>query len=146
MLGTLAAKKEVALAALDINSNVKEVDMICGAEELKRRLEVLLGRPEDAPLDMSELERQKQQAEKTARKEKVAIAAGKLFTSAFDLLGEIMPQQSDDKRLEQKKEAIQTHLQDCLEFDEQGRVELRLKLPSQSTLDDIATVLAKLAG
>jgi len=146
MLGTLAAKKEVALAALDINSNVKEVDMICGAEELKRRLEVLLGRPEDAPLDMSELERQKQQAEKAVRKEKVAIAAGKLFVSAFDLLGEIMPQQSDDKRLEQKKEAIQTHLQDCLEFDEQGRAELRLKLPSQSTLDNIATVLAKLAG
>ena len=146
MLGTLAAKKEVALAALDINSNVKEVDMICGAEELKRRLEVLLGRPEDAPLDMSELERQKQQAEKTARKEKVAAAAGKLFTSAFDLLGEIMPQQSDDKRLEEKKQAIQAHLQDCLEFDEQGRIELKLKLPSQSTLDNIATVLAKLAG
>ena len=146
MLGTLAAKKEVALAALDINSNVKEVDMICGAEELKRRLEVLLGRPEDAPLDMSELERQKQQAEKTARKEKVAIAAGKLFTSAFDLLGEIIPQQSDDKGLEQKKQAIQAHLQGCLEFDEQGRIELRLKLPSQSTLDNIATVLAKLAG
>lgn len=146
MLGTLAAKKEVALAALDINSEVKEVDMVCGAEELKRRLEVLLGRPEDAPLDMSELERQKQQAEKTARKEKVAAAAGKLFTSAFDLLGEIIPQQSDDKRLEQKKQAIQAHLQDCLEFDEQGRIELRLKLPSQSTLDNIATVLAKLAG
>ena len=146
MLGTLAAKKEVALAALDINSNVKKVDMICGAEELKRRLEVLLGRPEDAPLDMSELERQKQQAEKTARKEKVAAAAGKLFASAFDLLGEIIPQQSDDKGLEQKKQAIQAHLHDCLEFDEQGRIELKLKLPSQSTLDNIAAVLAKMAG
>ena len=65
--------------------------MAGGAEAMKRRLEILLGRPEDAPLDVSELERQKQAAEATARKEKVAIAAGELFTSAFKLLGEIIP-------------------------------------------------------
>jgi len=146
MLGTLAAKKEVALASLDINSNVKEVHMASGAEELKRRLEILLGRPEDAPLDMSELERQKQESEKVARKEKVAAAAGELFTSAFNLLGQIMPQQPDDERLEQKKEAIKTHLQDCLETDDQGQIELKLKLPDQSALDNIAAALAKLAG
>jgi len=146
MLGTLAAKKEVAMASLDINSDVKEVNMASGAEELKRRLEILLGRPEDAPLDMSELERQKQQAEKVARKEKVATAAGELFTSAFNLLGQIMPEQSDDERLEQKKEAIKTHLQACLETDDQGQIELKLKLPDQSALDNIATALAKLTA
>jgi len=144
MLSTLAAKKEVALASLDINSKIKKVDMASGAEELKRRLEILLGRPEDAPLDMSELERQKQQAEKTVRKEKVAAAAGELFTSAFNLLDQIMPQQSDDGMLEQKKEAIKTHLQDCLEMDDQGKLELKLKLPNQSALDNIAAALAKL--
>ncbi|MBN2376876.1 MAG: DEAD/DEAH box helicase [Sedimentisphaerales bacterium] len=144
MLNTLAAKKEVAMASLDINSDVKEVNMASGAEELKRRLEILLGRPEDAPLDMSELERQKQQAEKVARKEKVAAAAGELFASAFNLLGQIMPQQPDDGRLEQKKEAIKTHLQDCLETDAQGQIELKLKLPNQSVLDNIAAALAKL--
>ena len=146
MLGTLAAKKEVFLASLDINSDVKEVNMASGAEELKRRLEILLGRPEDAPLDMSELERQKQQAEKVARKEKVAAAAGELFASAFNLLGQIMPQQPDDERLEQKKEAIKTHLQDCLETNDQGQIELKLKLPDQSALDNIAAALAKLTA
>ena len=146
MLGTLAAKKGIALASLDINSNVNEVDMAGGAEELKRKLEILLGRPEDAPLDISELEKQKQQAEKVARKEKVAVAAGELFSSAFNLLGEIMPQRLDEQALEQRKEAIRMNLLDCLETDEQGRIELRLKLPNQASLDKIATALAKLAG
>jgi SNF2 family DNA or RNA helicase len=146
MLGTLTAKKEVAMASLDIDSDIKEVNMASGAEELKRRLEILLGRPEDAPLDISELERQKQQAEKMARKEKVAAAAGELFASAFNLLGQIMPQQPDGERLEQKKEAIRAHLQDCLEMNDQGQIELRLKLPDQSALDNIAAALAKLAG
>ncbi len=146
MLGTLTAKKEVAMASLDINSDIKEVDMASGAEELKRRLEILLGRPEDAPLDISELERQKQQAEKVARKEKVAAAAGELFASAFNLLGQIMPQQPDGEGLEQKKEAIRAHLQDCLEMNDQGQIELKLRLPDQSALDNIAAALAKLAG
>jgi len=144
MLNTLAAKKEVALASLDINSKIKKVDMVSGGEELKRRLEVLLGRPEDAPLDISELERQKEQAEKIVRKEKVAVAAGELFTSAFNLLGQIMPQQSDDGMFEQKKEAISTRLKDCLEIDDQGQLELKLKLPDQAALDNIAAALAKL--
>lgn len=146
MLGTLAAKKEVALASLDMNSKINEVDMASGAEALKRRLEILLGRPEDAPLDLSELEKKKQQAEKVARKEKVAAAAGDLFTSAFNLLCEIMPQQDSKERHEQKKDAIKKHLQNCLEKDEQGQLTLKLKLPSQSSLDNISAALAKLTG
>jgi hypothetical protein len=146
MLGTLAAKKEIALAALDINSKIKNVDMVGGAEALKRRLEILLGRPEDAPLDVSELERQKQAVEKAARKEKVAVAAGELFTSAFKLLGEIIPQQPDEQTMEQKIDSIRTHLQECLETNEHGQIELKLKLPNQLALDNIAAALAKLTG
>ncbi|MDH4202386.1 MAG: DEAD/DEAH box helicase [Phycisphaerae bacterium] len=146
MLGTLAAKKEVAMAALDINSKVKNVDMAGGAEAMKRRLEILLGRPEDAPLDVSELQRQKQAAEKTARKEKVAVATGELFTSAFKLLGEIIPQKPNEAMMEQKTESIRTHLRECLETNKQGQIELKLKLPSQSALDNIAVALAKLTG
>jgi superfamily II DNA/RNA helicase len=145
MLGTLAAKKEVALAALDINSDIKDVTMASGAEALKRRLEVLLGRQE-AAVDESELERQQLVARKTAQRQTVALAAGELFTSALKLLGEIVPQPLDEEFLQKKKEAIQIHLQDCLETDEQGQVELKLKLPNASMLDGIATALAKLTG
>ncbi|MGM0366608.1 MAG: DEAD/DEAH box helicase [Actinomycetota bacterium] len=144
MLGTLAAKKEVALASLDINSDIKKVDMHSGGEELKQRLEVLLGRPEEAPLDITTLERQKQQAEKTARRKKVAAAAGQLFVSAFNLLDQIVPQPSEDLMTEQKKETIKSRLQECLETDEEGCLELKVKLPDRSALDDMAQILAKL--
>jgi len=144
MLGTLSAKKEVALAALDINSDVKKVDIVSGAEALKRRLEILLGRPENAPVDISELERHKQQAERKASKEKVAAAAGELFISAFNLLEQIIPQKLDDKMFEQKKDAIKSYLQDYMKTDDNGNLELKLKLPDQSALENIATVLAKI--
>ena len=47
--------------------------------------------------------------------------------------------------MERKKESIKTYLQDYLETDEQGHLELKLKLPDQSALDNIAATLAKLA-
>src|SRR6185436_11290641 len=43
LLTTLSAKHELALAVLDPNSEATAVDLESGIEELKRRLEVLLG-------------------------------------------------------------------------------------------------------
>jgi len=43
LLGTLAAKHDLALAALDMESDVREVALASGMDELKQRLEVLLG-------------------------------------------------------------------------------------------------------
>jgi len=43
LLGTLSAKHDLALAALDAESDVTQVDFKSGVEELRRRLEVLLG-------------------------------------------------------------------------------------------------------
>jgi len=42
LLATIAAKKELALAALDAESDVDQVDLASGMQELKGRLEVLL--------------------------------------------------------------------------------------------------------
>jgi SNF2 family DNA or RNA helicase len=53
LLGTLSAKHELALAAIDPDSRVKTVDLASGMEELKRRLEILLGAKPDAALDES---------------------------------------------------------------------------------------------
>jgi len=43
LLSTLSAKHDLALAALDAESDVDQVDLGGGIEELRRRLEVLLG-------------------------------------------------------------------------------------------------------
>ena len=49
LLGTLSAKHDLALAALDSESDVTQVDFKSGVEELRRRLEVLLGAKPEAP-------------------------------------------------------------------------------------------------
>src|SRR6516225_3103592 len=51
LLTTLSAKRELALAALDQDSEVDAVDLTSGSEELKSRLEVLLGAKPEAELD-----------------------------------------------------------------------------------------------
>src|SRR5436190_13594413 len=43
LLQTLSAKKDLALAALDPGASVDTVDMLSGMDELKGRLEILLG-------------------------------------------------------------------------------------------------------
>ena len=43
LLNTLSAKHELALAALDPESDVTQVDLASGMDELRSRLEVLLG-------------------------------------------------------------------------------------------------------
>jgi SNF2 family DNA or RNA helicase len=49
LLATLSAKHELALAALDPDSDIAEVELTTGMDELKRRLEILLGaKPEAA--------------------------------------------------------------------------------------------------
>ena len=69
-----------------------------------------------------------------------------IASSASNLLGEIIPQRPNEQALEQKTNVIKTHLQECLETDAQGQIELKLKLPNQSAQDNIAAALAKLTG
>ena len=52
LLNTLAAERDLAMVALDPDSDVTQVDLTSGVDELRRRLEVLLGAPR--PGDMSQ--------------------------------------------------------------------------------------------
>ena len=54
LLATLSAKHELALAALDPDSDIDQVDLGSGMEELKRRLQVLLGATTPAPVNESQ--------------------------------------------------------------------------------------------
>ena len=91
LLGTLAAKHKLAQAALDPDSDVTAVDLVSGMDELKSRLEILLGARPEAPLDVSERTKRREEAERLARKERVALAGGQLLTAAFGFLGEMLP-------------------------------------------------------
>jgi len=146
LLQTLSAKHELALAALDAESDVDTVDLVTGMDELKRRLEILLGTKPEAPVDESEKRRQAAEAERLARQEKVATAGGQLVSAAFSLLGELLPQPNKTEVQAQAVEAIRKRLADCVETDEQGRSRLTVTLPDSSSLNGIAETLARLVG
>lgn len=74
LLGTLAAKHELALAVLDPENKTSNVDLSSGMEELKRRLEVLLGTKADAPQDESLREQVEKETKILSRKERVSNA------------------------------------------------------------------------
>jgi len=146
LLATLSAKQELALAALDAESDVDKVDLVSSMEELKRRLEILLGTKPASPMDESEKHRQAEEAARLARQEKIAVVGGQLVSAAFSLLGELLPQPSDAKVHAQAAETIRKRLTDCIETDEQGRARLTVTLPESSSLNGIAETLARLVG
>jgi superfamily II DNA/RNA helicase len=142
LLATLSAKYDLALAALDMESKVREVALASGIEELKRRLEVLLGARAHAAVDETEKQRQQQEADRLARRSRVAEAGGQLVAAAFAFLGEMIPQRQPTNGGEQKASEFKAHLAECLERDEQGRPRLTVTLPNEAALESLARSLA----
>jgi superfamily II DNA/RNA helicase len=146
LLATLSAKHELALAVLDPETDVSQVDMTTGMEELKRRMEILLGaRPEAA-----EDESMKAEAEKTAavlaKREKIAAAGGQLVGAAFAFIGEMFAQQAVGEGLEQLAGAFKARLSECLEKTDDGRLNMTITLPDETFLDTMARSLAGMVG
>jgi hypothetical protein len=146
LLGTIAAKKDLALAALDAESEVDEVELASGMLELKGRLEVLLGARPEAPVDQS-VERESEQAARgfsDAHRDRVAAAGGELLGAAFKLLGELMaPQQTADPPQALVAD-LRAGLTSCVSDDSDGKPRLTITLPDQATLDTLAQSLARL--
>ncbi|WP_319405277.1 DEAD/DEAH box helicase [uncultured Desulfosarcina sp.] len=146
LLGTLSAKHQLSLAVLDPDTDTSQVEMSTGMEELKRRMEILLGaRPEAA-----EDESMKADAEKTAaalvRKEKVAAAGGQLMGAAFAFIGEMFADRSTDNGLEQLAGVFKAKLGECMERSADGRLNMTITLPDEAFLDTMARSLARMVG
>jgi superfamily II DNA or RNA helicase len=146
LLATLSAKHDLALAALDMESDVREVALVSGIEELKRRLEVLLGAKPDAPVDASEQRRQQEETERLAQRARVAEAGGQLVAAAFAFLGQVLPRSGNGADAAPAAKQLKARLDECLERDEQGRPRLTVTLPDDSSLDELARSLAVLLG
>ncbi|MBN1510517.1 MAG: DEAD/DEAH box helicase [Phycisphaerae bacterium] len=144
MLKTLALKHDLALAVLDMDSDVNDVRLAGNSEELKRRLEVLLGRKPYAPVDESEKARLAEEADRLARRDKVAAAGGQLVVAGFTLLGELLGDRAISERSSAVAEEIKGRLAECVERDEQGRQRLSIFLPDETALDQVAGILSRL--
>ncbi len=144
LLATLSAKHELALATLDAKSEIDTVDLASGMEELKARLEVLLGAKPDAPIDESEKTRQVDEAQRLVHREKVALAGGQLVTAAFAMLNELVPSRQPTEVSHRFADNIKERLSDCFSKDEQGRPQLTVTLPDSAALDNLVGALSRL--
>ncbi len=145
LLATLSAKHELSLAALDVDSDVDAVDLASGMDELKRRLEVLLGAQPDAPVDESKKAAETAAAESLPRRERVATAAGGMISAAFAFVDELLPAPPNTRpAADELAQSLRRQLDDCLEEDEHGRVSLRVTLANQQAVDQLAQSLGRL--
>ena len=144
LLGTLSAKHDLALAALDMESGVREVQLASGMEELKRRLEVLLGAKPQAAVNETEKQRRQQDVERLARRDRVAAAGGQLLTAAFAFLGEMIPRGEPTENAERMAHDLKARLEECLEQEGEGPPRLVVTLPDKGALDNLARSLASL--
>lgn len=143
LLVTLSAKQELALAALDPESDVTQVDLASGIEELKRRLERLLGAAPEAAIDESRKARvEREAAAAAARRERVAAAGGQLLSAAFTFMGEMFAQREESPQSEELTRALKERLSECLEKGPDGSLRMTVALPDESALDNLARSLA----
>ena len=153
MLSTLSAKQTLALAALDPESTVKEVSLMGNIDELKRRLEVLIGEKPAAPVDEIKATRVRTEAE--ARRETVARAGGEMLGSAFRFIGELLGEvggaasapgsQPVSSAGNQMRERMKALLSECMERTDDGGWRMSVKFADAAALDSLADVLARLA-
>jgi hypothetical protein len=145
LLGTLADKRNLALAVLDADSEVSAVDFQSSMEELRRRLEVLIGAKAPAPVQQASEETAKAPAQPIVEhRERVSKAGGELLGAVFNFLGELV---SDNKIPEPPREVVsnlRTRLDECVAEDESGQQRLTLTLPNRQALDSLAQTLARL--
>ena len=142
MLATLSAKHELSLAVLDPESETTDVNMATGMEELKRRLEILLGTKPEPAEDESMRTAVEKEAYKLAKKRKVAAAGGQLVGAAFAFIGEMFSEQEKSEKVTQLTGAFKEKLSECLEKTEDGKLEMTISLPDEAFLDNMARSLA----
>lgn len=168
LLVTLQDKRELALAALDTESNVDVVEMTSGAEALKERLEILLGAKPDAFEDRSQRAEQQAIAETAAKglesgsssahadtgkrlsgsanhREQVAAAGGEMLGAVFQFLGALVQNgESAPDVAAETVSAVRGRLEHCLETTKDGQSRITFTLPDTQAVDQLAKTLAQL--
>ena len=145
LLQTLASKSSLADASLDLSSEVEAVEFHSGMEELRRRLEKVLGDQPAAPVDESQrLAVESQTAALLERRERVASAGGQLLGAALQLVGELIQPDGGQPAEPALVSQVRKGLEQCVEHDDDGQRHLRFTLPNESSLQQLAESLARL--
>jgi len=140
ILGTLSAKHALFEAVLDPDSDIDAVDLVSNVEDLRQRLEILLGAQPEPGVD----EREREAREKEARRERIAEAGGALVGAAFAFLSQLIPANGSAPGAGYVTERIRKQLAECIDEDAAGRPRLTVVLPDRSALDALAASLGQL--
>jgi superfamily II DNA or RNA helicase len=146
LLSTLSAKQALFLAALDPDAEATAIDLSSGMEELKRRLEILLGQKPDAAIDESGKEAVEREAAALKRGERIQSAGGELLGAAFAFIGEIFSGKEDTEETLQMAESLKNGLSESLDRGEDGSLKMTITLPDETALDNIAKSLARMVS
>ena len=145
LLSTLSAKHDLALAALDPDSEVTQVDFKSGVEELRRRLEVLLGAQPEGPVDVTKREQVDLQTQEIAeRRDRLASAGGEMLGAVFNFLGALVSQDSTQSPPDALVSQVRDRLTECVEEDASGKQRLTVMLPDRRSLETLAQTMARL--
>lgn len=129
LLTTLSTKRDLAMAALDPDSQVADVDVRSQADDIKEKLEVLLGAKPEAPVD----ETVKEAAARAVSDDRLAETGGAFLRAAFDLLAEIAGG-GDAANKASVVDELRTALDVRTVADDGGRRRVSFALPSRETL------------
>jgi SNF2 family DNA or RNA helicase len=146
LLGTLAAKQSLFTAVLDPEADVAVLDMTSGIEELKKRLEILLGARPDAPVDESMKARVDRQAADLEQKERMSKAGGQLLGAAFAFISELFPEKEETDQMVRLAETFKQRLSECLEQGPDGELKMTVTLPGKDVIENFAKSLARVVG
>jgi hypothetical protein len=127
LLTTLSSKRELAMAALDPDSRVAEVDLRTQSDDIKEKLEVLLGAKPEAPVD----ETVKVTASLAVANDRLATAGSTLLRAAFDILGEVVGRREGDEAI---MDELRATFDAKIVADESGKRRLSFAMPSRDTL------------
>jgi superfamily II DNA or RNA helicase len=142
LLATLSAKQDLSNAVLDPDSEVEAVDMVTGVEQLRERLEVLLGAKPVHVLDAGPSD-----GASTERRARVARAGGELLAAAFRFLDDVVVvEDADTRKSEELGRMIRKQLAECVAADAEGRPTLTVTLPDERAIDALAGTLGRILG
>ena len=146
LLTTLSTKHELALAVLDPDADITQVNMTTGIEELKRRLEILLGAKPEAAEDESMKAQVERQATVLVKKEKVATAGGQLVGAAFAFIGEMFSSADETEKIVSLTEAFRSKLNECMEKNDDGSLSMTIRMPDDTFVQNMARSLAQMVA
>jgi superfamily II DNA or RNA helicase len=139
LLATLTAKRDLAMAALDPDSQVTDVDVRTQTDDIKEKLEVLLGARPEAPVD----ETSKVSASLAADNDRLAQAGSTLVQAALDVLAKIAGGNDASER-DALARGLRGKLDVKIVSDEGGRRRLSFAVPSRDMLADLTRGLVAL--